>query len=226
MPAPALSLPQHPLSNTPFARALPDSLISSWWRLLDVRRDTAGPAAGGERRAFERLTQRLDRSASKGQTIHLGSTEQPYAPCFLGGVSAAAVLRAHEGLNVKIVAISAQFLDELALWRSLDQHHAVVVEVPITLGRSTVLNGQQRERLFLARRIAEMGIETRLQVCCDDKMSSSQLRDLFDEAFTCGVSDISLSKDESRLPKETGRLFRQLRLQFDFPRDLGWRAPR
>lgn len=218
MPASALSLPQQPLSNTPLPRTLADGLTSSWWRWLDGRRSTAGPAAGGERRAFERLTRRLRRWARKGQTVYLGSTERPYVPVVCEGVSAASELREHGAVSVAIVASSPRLLDELALWRDLDQHHAVVVDVPMSVGCSSALNGRQRMGLDLARRVAEVGIETRLLLRSADVVSSRQLRQLFEEAAACGVSDIRCSESSVPLPRGLGLLFRQLRLQFGMPR--------
>lgn len=221
MPAPALSLLQHSLSKS-FAQALspghtsPDG-ASSWWRLLDRRRSAAGPTAGGERRLFDRRTKRLNRRIQQAlrhrRHLSLGSHERPYLPCLWQGVSAASILRAHEGLNVRIVTAASSLIEELPLWRELDQHHAVVIEIPLMLGRGTALNGQYDERLQLAGRVAELGIETCLTVSFGDGVSSRQLRDLFDQVNAYRIADVRLGAEEHPLSREQSLLFRQLRLQ-------------
>lgn len=228
MPTPALSLLQHALSNPSVATTLPlrtiasQRTIASWWPWLDGRRNTAGPAAGGARRAFERYQRQLVRaarnSARRGQALRLGSLEQPYVPHTLDGGSAVTVLRSESDLCVEIVAATPHLLVELDLWRELDQQNAVMVEIPLVLGRSAVLNGQQDELLCFARRVAEVGIETRLRLCIEGNCSSGHLRHLFDEAAACGVTDLLLASGERSLPPGFALLFRQLRLQLGFPR--------
>ncbi len=228
MPTPALSLPQHSLSNPSVATTHPQRTLASWWPWFDGRRNTARPAAGGERRAFERRRQQIVRSARNGarfgQALRLGSIEQPYVPTALEGVSAAAVLRSHNDLCIEIVAATPHLLDELDLWRELDQHHAVAVEIPLVLGRSAVLNGQQDALLHLARRIAEVGLETRIRLHIEGTCSPDHLRQLSEEAVACGVTDLLLAPGDLSLPPGLGLLFRQLRLQLDLPRPLPGRG--
>lgn len=223
MTAPALSLPKQVLSNP--SLSLPDRFVPSWWRRLEGRTRAASPAADGagrllERQLFERVSQRLLRQAEqaerRAQTLRLGSAKRPYLPCLWEGISASSVLRALEGLNIQLHSASPQLLEELELWRELNRYHVVQVEIPITLGRNTALNGQWGERLDLAQRVSELGLGVRLALSFDGTPCASQLRELFDQVRHRRLGDVQLA-DGVKLSSQDALLLRQLRLQAGLP---------
>lgn len=164
---------------------------------------------------------RLRRAARRGGPVALGTPAAPYEPA---GRSPLAALKTAEGLEIAVVTRSPEITREIELLAELDRRCSVTVDL--------LMPAADVARLEAVARLAAEGIAIRVLCLLRAGVNDGEpaLRKLFAAARDAGAWDVrSLPAPRhrflrSRRPEAGAAIFRRLRLEHGFPREMSGRG--